>query len=772
MNASRLPVSMSLFAVLCTLCILACVPALCVSLQPGWPQSTGGAVSSSPALGDLDGDGDLEIVVGSSDDKVYAWHADGTLVTGWPQTTGGYAGTPALGDIDGDGDPEVVVGSYDAYVYAWHSDGTPVAGWPQWVRDHADTPALGDLDGDGDLEVVAGTVGAGYVSAWHGDGTRVVGWPRQIYAMGGALPALGDIAGDGRPEVVAGGWFVSAWYGDGANVAGWPQTQGAFNCPGLGDLDGDGDLEVVVPATYSITYAWHGDGSPVRGWPRPTGGGGLALGDLDGDGGLEVAIGSSDHYVYVWRGDGRPVRSWPQRTGGAIASSPALADLDGDGDLEVVVGSTDAKVYAWHGDATPVAGWPQAAASALRSSPAIGDLDGDGSLEVVAGAQDGKVYVWTCEIPTTDPLPWPTFHHDTQRTACYGQAALARGRIIGQVRDASTKAPIPGAAVEAYLAGQLRASVLTDVNGEYTIPGLLAGVYSVTVRKQGYGSQTKTGVEVTVGHSTDVSFDLVEWGHIVGQVREAGTTANLSGATVTAYLNGDVAATANPNNRGIYTMDVPVSSAEYVVTAAAYGYDAQTKARITVTLGDTTYVNFWLDRLTRLRGYVRDSVTGARIIGAVVRVYDGGVMRAEATTYAPYGNYQFGSELPAGTYTVIAAKDGYASRSQAGVGVSASQTAYCNLSLDPLEATRLKGQVRDRVTGAPLVGAAVRVYEGQTLRGETLTLAPYGVYRFGPSLPAGTYTVVASKPGYQSQSRRLIVVTEAETTCCNFNLAP
>ena len=86
-------------------------PALAVSVQPGWPQTTGDWVESSPALGDLDEDGHLEVIVGSNDMKVYAWHGNGTPVAGWPQTTGDIVrSSPALGDLDGDGDPEVVVG--------------------------------------------------------------------------------------------------------------------------------------------------------------------------------------------------------------------------------------------------------------------------------------------------------------------------------------------------------------------------------------------------------------------------------------------------------------------------------------------------------------------------------------------------------------------------------------------------------------------------------------------------------------------------------------
>ena len=97
----------------------------------GWPVTTGNTVESSPALGDLDGDGQLEVVVGSYDGKIYALNHDGKNVPGWPVTTGNVVwSSPALGDIDGDGQLEVVVGSYDGNIYALNHDGTNVTGWP------------------------------------------------------------------------------------------------------------------------------------------------------------------------------------------------------------------------------------------------------------------------------------------------------------------------------------------------------------------------------------------------------------------------------------------------------------------------------------------------------------------------------------------------------------------------------------------------------------------------------------------------------------------
>jgi len=407
-------------------------PAMGVSLLPGWPQTTGYGLTSSAALGDLDGDGNLEVVLGGHDGKVYAWHHDGTPVAGWPQATGrDVYSSPALGDLEGDGKLEVVVGSTDGKVYAWHHDGTPVAGWPQTTGGGvASSPALGDLDGDGNLEVVVGS-DDGKVYAWQHDGTPVGGWP-QITTVGSYVrssPALGDLDGDGNLEVVAGSYDgkVYAWHADGIPVAGWPQTPGNVvypvdTSPALGDLDGDGKLEALVECNHRV-YAWHYDGTRVTGWPQTTGGSDLgcpALGDLDGDGKLEVVSGCINGQVYVWHADGTPVIGWQWTPGAILDNPPALADLDGDARLEVVIGSwSPGAVYAWHADGTPVAGWPETTDDIVWSSPALGDLDGDGKVEVVVGSQDGKVYAWRCDTPTDDLLPWPMLGHDAQHTGLY-----------------------------------------------------------------------------------------------------------------------------------------------------------------------------------------------------------------------------------------------------------------------------------------------------------------------------------------------------------------
>jgi len=154
-----------------------------------WFYLTGDPYLSSPALGDIDGDGYLEIVL-SGANKVYAFNYNGTLVTNFPitisrsQPLGPLNSSPALADVDGDGRIEIVVGSPERELLAFHSDGSEVKGWPLSCGGPvSSSPAFLDVDNDDSLEVMVGS-DDGWLYMWRLPpeyDPEVIPWPMRDY---------------------------------------------------------------------------------------------------------------------------------------------------------------------------------------------------------------------------------------------------------------------------------------------------------------------------------------------------------------------------------------------------------------------------------------------------------------------------------------------------------------------------------------------------------------------------------------------------------------
>ena len=292
----------------------------------GWPL-TAGQSFCTPAIEDIDNDGLLEIIqlIGNPggdewrDCKLHVWNGDGSNVSGFPiifqsdQNTFIHGASPAVGDIDNDGDLEIIFGLSNKKMYVYKNDGNIYPGWPITLENSegiGSSPALGDVDNDGDLEIVCGSCGdRDNIHIWHHDGTYLEGWPKTVKWIYHESPSLCDIDFDGDLEILMNYGEGShthdeiiIWHHDGSVVNGWPQytTGTSRGSPIIGDINGDGDLE-IISIGYGGIYAWHHNGINVDGFPKCDLGkfyGSAAIADLENNGKMDLIAGP-----YAWEFD-------------------------------------------------------------------------------------------------------------------------------------------------------------------------------------------------------------------------------------------------------------------------------------------------------------------------------------------------------------------------------------------------------------------------------------------------------------------------------------
>ncbi|HEX8683841.1 MAG TPA: FG-GAP-like repeat-containing protein, partial [Ardenticatenaceae bacterium] len=187
-------------------------------------------------LGDLDGDGDMDAVVANSgtnegDEANTVWLNDGVGNFGPHPTTPGFAIEPhfkaALGDLDGDADLDVVAADVEGErATVWLNDGAgnfsahPTA--PHFVTGPNFGVTLGDLDGDGDLDVITPLASDQPEMVWlnDGDGSFSAHPTTPSFGAGDSFAAtLGDVDGDGDLDAVVANRAAQAetvWLNDGA----------------------------------------------------------------------------------------------------------------------------------------------------------------------------------------------------------------------------------------------------------------------------------------------------------------------------------------------------------------------------------------------------------------------------------------------------------------------------------------------------------------------------------------------------------------------------
>ncbi len=326
-------------------------------------QELSAAQSWDVALGDLDGDGDLDVFVANAiqgGEQNAVWINDGGGIFTLSDQSLGYGQSVTLDDIDGDSDLDAVVTGWwgAAHASIWINDGSGIFTDSGQDLGSALRSSLGDLDNDGDLDLYLTRMNAN--SVYLNDGTGVFSDTGQ--RLGSAITAalgMADLDGDGDLDVLAGGWDEPAkvWVNNGTGTFSEHEQHLSaaavhIHDLALGDVDRDGDLDAFMAvASGDPNQVWFNDGTgafsnseqPLRSSLAH----GISLGDLDGDGDLDAVTchgdpwrGSSGGKVWLNNGSGHFENSGLE-LGDQYCTASAFGDLDGDSDFDIFIAYGD-----------------------------------------------------------------------------------------------------------------------------------------------------------------------------------------------------------------------------------------------------------------------------------------------------------------------------------------------------------------------------------------------------------------------------------------------
>ncbi|QDV05141.1 Ser-Thr-rich glycosyl-phosphatidyl-inositol-anchored membrane family protein [Planctomycetes bacterium Poly30] len=253
----------------------------------------------------------------------------------------------AVGDLDGDGILDLVLAVIDGDAsQRWSGNGNLTWTMVQ-TFDTADTRdvALGDVDGDGDLDVVTAVAGPNQV--WFNDGSgNLVDSSQGLGAATSQSVELFDADGDGDLDAL----FANldnmpnqVWFNDGNGVfmnSGQSLGNRSTQAVAFADLDGDGDIDFFAANDGENSEVWRNNGSGVfAGTAIPvtsTNGRDVKAADLDGDGDIDIFMSALGQNQFLRNAGDGTFPDGPVFYGNNDNRGVDFFDIDGDGDLDVI----------------------------------------------------------------------------------------------------------------------------------------------------------------------------------------------------------------------------------------------------------------------------------------------------------------------------------------------------------------------------------------------------------------------------------------------------
>ncbi len=422
--------------------------------QTGFPTFMGENSGNSAILaGDLNGDGQNEIIAATENGSILAWKGNGEKLidnddlsyrvningdtTELPLaifaeiSDGQFPYSPALADLDHDGDLEVIAGSSTGKLYAWQG---------------TDLDKNGRADQYFEINCVAAITTVPVIGNWNLDYTGneiAVGNQNGeicLVSENGNLiwkKAISNKAIQGLAGFISGDHIGLIAVDDQSNIYSLNQTgdtnwqkslagYGSLKNPAIGDVNRDSELEIIASSSLGYLFFLDRDGNLLPScdiisigspFSNPT------LADIDNNGYLDIVL-TGGGKIFAYHYNGVPLTNFPITIDRNFESEsypdPILIDLDGDKKIEIIVGSRNNQLNAYNYQGQKLAGFPISISNPMVACPIITSLNENNKFSLIARTSDNFCYAWLLDYEfNNDQIYWGQYLKDGHHTALY-----------------------------------------------------------------------------------------------------------------------------------------------------------------------------------------------------------------------------------------------------------------------------------------------------------------------------------------------------------------